>query len=82
MEGACDTYGAFVVNSEVKEPFGRTICRCQHNTKISLNAIGWEGVYWIYLAQDRKNWRGSHERVDESSVSMNSQGISSLAEEL
>jgi hypothetical protein len=26
------------------------------NIKLSLIEIGWEGVEWIYLAQDRDKW--------------------------
>jgi hypothetical protein len=28
------------------------------NVRIDLNEIGWEGVDWIHLAQDREQWRG------------------------
>jgi hypothetical protein len=27
------------------------------NIKIDLTEIGWNGVYWIDLAQDRDQWR-------------------------
>jgi hypothetical protein len=27
------------------------------NIKIDLREIGWDGVYWIYLAQDGDQWR-------------------------
>jgi hypothetical protein len=28
-----------------------------HNIKIDLREIGWDGVDWIDLAQDRDQWR-------------------------
>jgi hypothetical protein len=40
----------FVLKPEVKEPLGRTKYRREDNIKIGLNAMGWEGVGWIYLA--------------------------------
>jgi hypothetical protein len=27
------------------------------NIKIDLREIGWDGVDWVYLAQDRDQWR-------------------------
>jgi hypothetical protein len=27
------------------------------NIKIDLREIKWDGMYWIYLAQDRDQWR-------------------------
>jgi hypothetical protein len=28
-----------------------------HNIKIDLREIGWDGVDWVNLAQDRDHWR-------------------------
>jgi hypothetical protein len=28
-----------------------------NNIKIDLREIGWDGMDWIYLAQDRDQWR-------------------------
>jgi hypothetical protein len=28
-----------------------------YNIKIDLREIGWDGMDWIYLAQDRDQWR-------------------------
>jgi hypothetical protein len=33
--------------------FGKRRCTWEKNTKIDLREIGWEGVDWIQLAQDR-----------------------------
>jgi hypothetical protein len=42
---------------ERKRPFGRPKCRWEDNTKnirMDLRGIGWEGVDWIRLAQDKE----------------------------
>jgi hypothetical protein len=28
----------------------------EDNIKMDLKAVGWEGVYWIYMAEDRDQW--------------------------
>jgi hypothetical protein len=28
-----------------------------NNIKMNLREIGWDGMVWIYLAQDREQWR-------------------------
>jgi hypothetical protein len=42
---------------EGKRPLGRPRRRCVDNIKIDLLELGWGGVDWIGLAQDRYNWR-------------------------
>jgi hypothetical protein len=42
---------------EGKRPLGRPLRRWVGNIKINLTEIGWEGVDWIDLAQDRNQWR-------------------------
>jgi hypothetical protein len=42
---------------EGKRPLGRTRRRWLDNIKIDLREIGWDGVDWIDLAQDRDQWR-------------------------
>jgi hypothetical protein len=37
-------------------PFGRPRSRWEDNTEMDLREIGWEGVNWIHLAQDRDQW--------------------------
>jgi hypothetical protein len=41
---------------EVKRPLGRPRHKWEDNIKIDLKEIGWEGVDWIYVAQDRDWW--------------------------
>jgi hypothetical protein len=36
---------------------GRPMHRWEGNVKIDLRELGWEGVDWIQLAQDRDQWR-------------------------
>jgi hypothetical protein len=40
-----------------KTSLGRPRHRWQDNIKTCLREIGWEGVNWILLAQDRGQWR-------------------------
>jgi hypothetical protein len=40
-----------------KRPLGRPRRRWVENIKIVLRDVGWDGVDWINLAQDRDNWR-------------------------
>jgi hypothetical protein len=41
---------------EGKAPLGRSRCRWVDNIKIDLRDIGWDGVDWIDMAQDRDQW--------------------------
>jgi hypothetical protein len=38
---------------EGKRPLGRHRCRREDNIRMDLREIGWEGVDWIHLGQDR-----------------------------
>jgi hypothetical protein len=42
---------------EGKRPLGRPRCRWVGNIKMDLKEIGWGGMNWIHLAQDRYQWR-------------------------
>jgi hypothetical protein len=42
---------------EGKRPIGRPRRRWVNNIKIDLREIGWDGVDWVGLAQDRDQWR-------------------------
>jgi hypothetical protein len=46
-------YKTFVGKPERKRPLGRHRRSCEDN----IREIGWEGVDWIYLIQDRDQWR-------------------------
>jgi hypothetical protein len=51
-----NTYKILVGKPEAKRPLGRLWRRWQNNIKMDLREKGWEGVDWIYLAQDRDQW--------------------------
>jgi hypothetical protein len=42
---------------EGKRPLGRPRRRWVDNIKMDLRVIGWAGMDWIELAQDRDQWR-------------------------
>jgi hypothetical protein len=42
---------------EGKRPLGRPRNRWASNIKTDLREIGWDGLDWIDLAQDRDQWR-------------------------
>jgi hypothetical protein len=64
MGRACSTIGEkrtayriLVGNPEGKIPLGRPRRRWVDDIKIDLREIGWDGMDWIDLAQDRDQWR-------------------------
>jgi hypothetical protein len=46
-----------VEKPEGKRPQGRPRCGWVDNIKMELREIGWDGMDWIDLAQDRDQWR-------------------------
>jgi hypothetical protein len=52
-----ETRNAYMGKSERKRPLGRPRRRWVGNNKMNLREIGWDGVDWIDLAQDRDQWR-------------------------
>jgi hypothetical protein len=42
---------------EGKRPLGRPVRKWQVDIDMRLTEVGWEGVDWIELAQDRDQWR-------------------------
>jgi hypothetical protein len=42
---------------EGRRPLGRPRRRWEDNIKMDLQEVGWEGVDWIYMAQDRDRLR-------------------------
>jgi hypothetical protein len=51
------TYRILVGKPEGKTPLGRPRRRWEDNIKMDLKEIGWGGMDWIDLAQDRDQWR-------------------------
>jgi hypothetical protein len=63
MGGSCSTYGyrrgayrALVGKHEGKRPLGRPRRRRENNIKMDLQELGWGGMDWIDLGQDRNKW--------------------------
>jgi hypothetical protein len=64
MSRECSTHGEksnayriLVGMPEGKRPLGKPIRRWEDNIKVDLREIGWSGMDWIHLAQDRDQWR-------------------------
>jgi hypothetical protein len=51
------TYRALVGKPEGRRPFGRPRRSWEDNIKMDLREVGWEGMEWIEVAQDRDRWR-------------------------
>jgi hypothetical protein len=52
-----NAYNILVGKTKGKRPLGRPKNRWEDNIKLDLTDIGWEGVYWMHMAQDRDQWR-------------------------
>jgi hypothetical protein len=52
-----NAYRILVEKPEGKRPLGRPRRRWVDNIKMDLREIGWDGMDWIHLAQDRDQWR-------------------------
>jgi hypothetical protein len=49
-------YGILVGKPEGKRPFERPRHRWEDGIKTNLKEIGWGGVEWIHLTQNRAHW--------------------------
>jgi hypothetical protein len=63
-------YRLLVRMPERKRPLGRPRRWWVDNIKMDLRDIGWGGMDWIDLAQNRHQWRGSCEHGNEHSDSI------------
>jgi hypothetical protein len=52
-----NAYRILVGKPEGKRPVGRPRFRWVDNIKKNLRELGWDGMDWIDLAQDRDQWR-------------------------
>jgi hypothetical protein len=57
MEEKRNAYRILVGKPEGKRPLGRPRHRWVNNIKMDLREIGWYGMDWIDLVQDRDQWR-------------------------
>jgi hypothetical protein len=65
-----NAYRILVGKPEGKRLLGRQRHRWVDNIKMDLREIGWDGLDWIDLAQDRDQWRISCEHSDRPSGSL------------
>jgi hypothetical protein len=57
MMKTMNAYRILVGKTERKRPLGRPRRRWVDNIKMDLKEIGWDGMDWIDVAQDRHQWR-------------------------
>jgi hypothetical protein len=50
-------YRILMGRPEERRPLGRTRRRWEANIKMDLQDVGWGGMEWIDMAQDRDRWR-------------------------
>jgi hypothetical protein len=50
-------YRILVGKLERKRPLGRPRRRWEDNVQLDLREMGWDGMGWIHVAQDRGQWR-------------------------
>jgi hypothetical protein len=50
-------YRILVERPDERRPLGRHKHRWEDNIKMDLQEMGWGGMDWIYMAQDRDRWR-------------------------
>ena len=50
-------YRVFVWIPQGKKPLERPKCRWDYNIKMDLKAVGWTGMGWLELAQDKDRWQ-------------------------
>jgi hypothetical protein len=67
-----NAYRILVGKPEGETPLGRRKRSWVDNIKMDLREIGWDGMDWIDLAQDRDQWRAlvNTRSINKSSVSI------------
>jgi hypothetical protein len=51
-----NVYKTLVRNPELIRSLGRSRRKWEDNIRTDLREVGWEGVDWIHMAQDRDQW--------------------------
>jgi hypothetical protein len=49
-------YRVLVSTHDGRRPLGRSRHRWKDNIKMDLQGLGWEGMDWIAVAQDKDRW--------------------------
>jgi hypothetical protein len=57
MDEMRNAQNVLVGKSEWKRPLGRPSCGWEDTIRIDLREVGWKGVDWIRLAQNRDQWQ-------------------------
>jgi hypothetical protein len=57
MGEGSDAYRVLVGKPEGRRPLGRSRRKWEDNIKMDLQEVGWGGIDWIDMAQDRDRWR-------------------------
>jgi hypothetical protein len=52
-----NAYRILVRKPKGKRPIGRPRRKWEDNIRMDLREIGWGGINWVHLAQDRDQWR-------------------------
>jgi hypothetical protein len=52
-----NTYRMLLAKPKGKRPLGEPKISWKDNIKMDVREIGWGGIDWIDLAQDRKQWK-------------------------
>jgi hypothetical protein len=58
-----NAYKIMVGKPKRKRSLRRPRCRWEDNIRIDLREIGWEGLDWIHLSQNRDQWRALMNKV-------------------
>jgi hypothetical protein len=61
-----NAYRILVGNPEGKRLLGRPRSRWEDNIRMDLRDIGWGGIDWIDVAQDRTQWRPREHGIETS----------------
>ena len=56
MEKKTSVYRDLVATAEEQRPLGRPRCRWEDNIKMGLQEVGWRGMDWTDLAEERAMW--------------------------
>jgi hypothetical protein len=64
-----NAYMILVGKPEGRKPLGRQRRRWVDNIKIDVSVIGWDGVDWVCLAQDRDQWRAPQLAASQEGLS-------------
>jgi hypothetical protein len=70
MRAKRNSYRILVGKPEEKRPLERLRHIWEDNLKINLREMGWCGVNWIHLAQDRYQWRALMNKVIKCSETL------------